>query len=136
MTNREQGGIKRNLLGGILVTAGLVFLAMLAIPQSFSTDLDRIGQGKPVIAIVYEIENEAVNSLMEGFNKIRKDYEHAVEFLLVDSTSPTGQLFLRKNPATAGSALYYSETGEKIKIVHGPQEVHILDQSIKLAFNL
>ena len=36
--NREHGGIKSNLLGGVLVLAGLVVIAMLALPKSFSRD--------------------------------------------------------------------------------------------------
>lgn len=136
LTNREHGGIKSNLLGGLLVFAGLVVIAMLALPKPFSTDLDRIGQGKPAIAIIYEMENEAVNSLMDGFNKIREEYEHAVEFLMVDTASPKGQSFLRQNPAAAGTALFYSASGEIMNILHGPQEEHILEQSVKQVFNL
>ena len=123
-------------MNNILVISGIIIIAILALPKSFSTDLERIGKGKPAVAIIYEMENEAVSSLMDGFNKIREEYEHAVEFLMVDTASPTGQSFLRQNPAAAGTAIFYSANGDKISVLHGPQEAPILEQSIKQVFNL
>jgi len=51
---------------------------------------------------------------MKGYNAIRHDYEHLVEFLVADVASPKGDAFIRIHKATLGSAVYYSGDGNKI----------------------
>jgi len=60
------------------------------------------------------MENGSSLDLMKGYNAIRHDYEHLVEFLVVDVASPKGDAFIRIHKATLGSAVYYSGDGNKI----------------------
>jgi len=105
-------------------------------PPTCSTDLDRIGQGKPAIALVYDLEDGASTNLMEGYTAIRDEFDHLVEFLVVDVASPKGEAFRDSRQAAIGSALYYSASGEKVMVLHGPQENSVLLDSIKNAFGL
>ncbi|MDH5301250.1 MAG: hypothetical protein OEW58_07815 [Gammaproteobacteria bacterium] len=127
---------RKHIFSSFAIIGGLALLIWAAFPDSFSTDLDRIGKGKPAIALIYDMENEASGKLMEGYNAIRHEYEHAVEFLLVDTASPQGRSFLRQQPSDAGTALYYSADGKRLMVLHGPQEHHVLADSIKSTFGL
>jgi len=60
------------------------------------------------------MENGSSLDLMKGYNAIRHDYEHLVEFLVADVASPKGDAFIRIHKATLGSAVYYSGDGNKI----------------------
>jgi len=132
----QSSNLRKNLLIASTIIVGLIIMAWAALPPTFSTDLDRIGKGKPAIALVYDLENDASTKLMEGYNAIRHEYEHLVEFLLVDTASPRGKSFLRQQPAEAGTALYYSGDGKRLMVLHGPQEAAALAQSIDRAFSL
>lgn len=134
---RTQSGTAGKHFIGILL--GFIFLGAMGwafFPTSFSTDLARIGQGKPAIALVYDLEDGGSSNLMEGYTEIRDDYEGKIEFLVVDAVSPKGSAFMNKENLTTGSAVYYSGSGETLMVIHGPQEVSVLVDSIKKAFKL
>ena len=88
------------------------------------------------VAVSARVPSHLYWSYMEGYGAIRHEYEHLVEFLVVDATSPKGQAFIRSSQALIGSAVYYSADGRKITAVHGPQDTEFLLDSIKNAFNL
>jgi hypothetical protein len=134
--HRQRGAVNKNAIGTLFVIFGLFIMVWALLPSSFSTDLERIGQGKPAIALIYELENGGSTSLMEGYDTIRQHYQDKVEFLVVDTASPKGEEFVRRHQATPGSAQYYDANGEKVMIIHGPQEVDALVESIKTAFDI
>ena len=132
----QSGTAGKHFVGIVLGFICLALMGWAFFPASFSTDLDRIGQGKPAIALVYDLEDGGSTNLMEGYTEIRDDYEGEIEFLVVDAVSPKGNAFMKKGDLTTGSAIYYSASGEKVMVIHGPQEISVLVDSINKAFKL
>ncbi len=109
-------------------------MAWMMLPTAFSTDLERIGQGKPAIVLIYDMENGSSLDLMKGYNAIRHDYEHLVDFFVADVESPKGKVFIRTYKATPGSAIYFLGNGEKTMVLYGSQDENVLIESIKKTF--
>ncbi len=135
-TRHQSGGTKLNIVIGLFIAAALFIVSLAIFPPTYSTDLTLIGQGKPAIAIVYDVEDGYSVELKKNFSAVRddNDYEDLLEFLIIDVRSPNGRDFLRKNPATQGSALFYSGAGEKVLVIEGPREASVLRDSIQQAF--
>jgi len=136
INQRQSGAVSKNFVIGLFIISGFAILAWKLLPSAFSTDLDRVGQGKPAIVLIYDMENGSSLDLMKGYNAIRHDYEHWVEFLVADVESPKGDAFIRAHKATPGSAIYYSADGEKIMVLYGSQDEDVLVNSIKNTFGL
>ena len=133
---RQCGALKHNLIGLVLVSAGLVLMVWAALPPSYNTDLSLIGQGKPTVVLVFDNENVASSTLMEGFNKVRDDYEGMVEFLVADINTDMGELFAFRNQVNSASAIYFNGNGERVLAFHGPQDEAVLHDSIRQSFGL
>ncbi len=119
-TNQHQSGaVSKSVIIGLFIIVGFAILAWTLLPTAFSTDLDRVGQGKPAIVLIYDMENGNSLDLMKGYNAIRHDYEHWVDFFVADVESPKGIAFIRAHKATPGSAIYYSGDGEKLMVLYG-----------------
>lgn len=133
---RQCGALKHNLIGIVLVTAALVVMVWAAMPPSYNTDLSLIGQGKPAVVLIFDNENVASSTLMEGFNKVRDDYDGAVEFLVADINTDSGERFAFTHRMTSASAVYFNGEGERVLAFHGPQDEQVLHDSIRKSFGL
>ncbi len=133
---RQSGAVSKIFVIGLLIIFGFAILAWKLLPSAFSTDLDRVGQGKPAIVLIYDMENGSSLDLMKGYNAIRHDYEHWVDFFVADVESPKGAAFIRVHKAVPGSAIYYSGDGEKLMVMYGSQDEEVLVNSIKNTFGL
>ncbi|HHI92728.1 MAG TPA: hypothetical protein ENK04_04315 [Gammaproteobacteria bacterium] len=135
-SQHQSGGISKNAVITLFIIFAFAIIAWTILPSSFSTDLDLIGQGKPAVVLIYDMENGNSLDLMKGYNAIRHDYEHLVEFLIADVASPKGNTFIRTHKATPGSAIYYSDDGEEMRVLYGSQDEKTLSDSIKNTFGL
>ncbi len=133
---RQQGAINKRLKIGLFIFAGVFITIWAIISSSFSSDTKRIGQGKPVIAMIYEGGDSASVNLRYGYKKLRAEYEDSIEFLLINIHSPNGLHFLQDTDAKAGTALYYDAKGKQLLVMEGPKDVATLGESIKTTFGL
>ncbi len=136
INQHQSGAVSKNFVIGLFIISGFAVLAWKLLPSAFSTDLDRVGQGKPAIVLIYDMENGSSLDLMKGYNAIRHDYEHWVDFFVADVESPKGDAFIRAHKAVPGSAIYYSGDGEKLMVLYGSQDEGVLVNSIKNTFEL
>ena len=135
--HRQKGAMSKQLVGGLLVIFGLVVSIWAVLPSTFTPNTDLIGQGKPVILVVYDSGDDVSANLKYGYQKISAPYEDSVEFVLVNVLSPNGIRFLATHDkATVGTALYYDAEGKQLMVLHGPKDVTALDESIKTTFGL
>ncbi len=132
----QTGALRQNLLAALLVVVGLLFLVWSMLPSAYNTDLTLIGSGKPVVAVVYDNDNEVSLRLMEAFNGIRDNYAGVLEFVAIDKGAPDGQRFLIENRITSANVVYYSAEGEQLLTLYGPKEVAELTSSIEQTFKL
>ncbi|MBL1260790.1 MAG: hypothetical protein COB33_009710 [Thiotrichaceae bacterium] len=106
------------------------------LPPGLSTKVSLIGQGKPVIAIFYSSHDSISVNLKDGFKQLREEYLETVEFVKINVRSPNGINFNQHTPIKAGMALYFNGAGEQIYILHAPQEVAAISESIKHNFDI
>lgn len=133
---RQKGAIsKRLMVIGFLIFA-LIAGAWTYISLGFSSDVKKIGQGKPIVMIMFAYSDDASANLKYGYKKIRGKYEDKVEFLLVNIHSPNGLRFLQHTKVKAGTALHYDGEGNLLLELAGPKDVATLDESVKTTFKL
>jgi len=122
----------------IILFAGIAILAFAwaMLPQGYSTDISKIGKGKPAIVLIYDAMNAGSDHLMESLTQVRGEFESQVEFIIVDVNTPGGQNFANTNAVPAASALFLSREGKRITVVYPPQEAAALNKLIRQAFNL
>lgn len=120
----------------VAAIAGVITLALTMFPLTYSTDLSLIGQGKPAITLVYDLEDDASLKLMKSFHTIDAEFEHSVQFLVVDIRSPKGETFANNRRVPPGSILYFNGEGQHVHFVDGHQLPEQLRATIKTAFDL
>ncbi len=130
------GVLKHNLLIIMLIATSLIALIWLVMPKSFSTDLSLIGQGKPAVTIIYDLDDARSQKLMESFNQIRHAYEDQVEFLVVDLGIPQGRQFARTQATTSAGAHFFSSAGKKLLVLEGTHDIDELKKALKQAFGI
>jgi hypothetical protein len=133
---RQKGEVTRTLMISLLAIVGLVAALWMMLPSSFTTDVTRIGQGTPVVALIYDGSDSVSINMKYGYKKLRKVYQPNVEFMLINVRSPTGIDFLQKTNAQPGTALYYNAEGDRIHLEQGPKDVAALSESIKTQFGI
>lgn len=127
---QEWGAVRWGVIGVPVVILAMVGLAALLLPPSYSTDLSRIGQGKPAVVQVYDADNLVSHRLTEGFNAIRDEFEDQVEFLLADLNAPAGDAFARRHGAASGTVIFFNGEGRRLHTLQGIQEPATLRQGI------
>lgn len=104
-------------------TTFLVILALVAavvvggyflLPSGFSSDLDRIGQGRPAVVIVHDHNYVESVELMENLDAVRGPYEPEVDFLVADLNHPDGAAFADRHEVSAVTLLVFDGQGERI----------------------
>ncbi len=136
MRKNQTGALKYNLLAISLIAVSLVTLIWLVMPASFSTDLSLIGQGKPAVAIIYDVDDGRSQKLMESFNQIRQTYEDQVEFLVVDLGAPQGRQFAQVHATTSAGAHFFSSEGKKLLVVEGTHDIDALKKALNQAYGI
>ena len=88
---------------GRRITLSLLALAALAViggwavlPDPLSTDLSRVGQGRPAIVLAYENFSPTGGEALTRINAVRGDYDDRVVFALADLGTPQGQAFANR----------------------------------------
>jgi len=133
---RQKGAIsKRLMIFGFLALA-IMAGAWAYISAGFSSDVKKIGQGKPAVVIMFAYSDDASANLKYGYKKIRGKYEDSVEFLLVNIHSPNGLRFLQHTKVKAGTALHYDGEGKLLLELIGPKDVVTLEESVKTTFKI
>ncbi|MCF6236821.1 MAG: hypothetical protein L3J70_10705 [Gammaproteobacteria bacterium] len=126
--------MKRKLIIIPFVIVGMITAVWLLLPPSYKTDLSLIGQGKPVIVMVYDSYNAASYELVENFNQVHLDYEDRVEFVIADTKVPAGQSFERTYGASSASAVFFTGDGEKVRVLNKLYEPEVLSKLIDETF--
>lgn len=134
--NKQTGALKHNLLIIVPSIIALSLLAWLMLPASFSTDLSRIGQGRPAVVLIYDFEDGRSPRLMKYFNKIRDNYEDEVYFLVSDVASPQGQKFSRAQGTSSIGAHFFSRDGNKLLVLEGVHEIDTIKKALNQLYGI
>jgi hypothetical protein len=115
-----------------LVIAGLVgALVWSQLPRGpYSTDLTRIGQGRPALVLAYDIRSMGGMEVMAMMDALRPAYADRIHFLVAPLGAPHGHAFGERHQAANGTVVLFSETGIPVRTVHGPASTAALQQAL------
>ncbi|WP_052063586.1 hypothetical protein [Nitrincola sp. A-D6] len=104
-----------------LVLIGWVMWSFLGV-KPISKDLSVIGQGKPVVVLVYESYAPAGMDAMARLNQVRSDYEPDFKFRVAHMGTPEGDVFVRRYEAFDGVMVLFDATGDVVRVTLVPDE--------------
>ncbi len=104
----------------VLVAAATLIWSQL--PRgAFPTDLDRIGQGQPVVVVVRDIAYVTGAEVMDRLNQVRPDYADRIEFMAAHHGRPEGQAFARDHGVRDGAVVLFDAQGHRIGALEAPE---------------
>ena len=103
----------------VLVTLACLIAVMAILWQllpkaSFSSDLTRVGQGRPALVMLREVHVMGGDQVMEYMSQIYDEFRGEVEFLVVQTGHPDGQMFAATHNIGDGSLVLFDGEGAVI----------------------
>lgn len=106
----------------LVVVVGAALLVYTQLPKgAFSTDLSRIGQGKPALVVARDISFVAGAEVMDLLNTVRPEFGERVEFLAVNLGNPHGQSFARQHGMRDGTVVVFAGDGTRVAAMDVPR---------------
>jgi len=124
---------------GALIAGLVSALIWSQLPRGpYSTDLTRIGQGRPAVVLAYDIQPAGGMEVMAMLDVLRPTYRDRVQFLVAPLGAPNGQAFGQRHQAVSGTVVLFTEAGIPVRTLHGPANVAELQQALEglLAFGM
>ena len=104
--------------------------------QPMDTDLSVVGQGKPSLVLAYENFSPDSGATLNQLTRVKKDYQQYMNFVVADLGAPQGQAFARRHNLVNGMVVFFSGSGEALKLLRltsDEQELReLLDQQLAL----
>ncbi|MDZ7593875.1 MAG: hypothetical protein U0932_04420 [Thiobacillus sp.] len=118
----------------LLLATGLFVIKQL--PSGYSSDLDRIGQGRNTVVLIHDKMSANTLHVMEAVDAIRGDYADDIEFLVADVNTPESAAFIRQQNVNGATILMFAADGRRLQVLHGVLSIEALRMAIKEAFQL
>jgi hypothetical protein len=116
---------------GIVIAALVGGLIWSQLPRGpYSTDLTRIGQGRPAMVLAYDIKTMGGMEVMAMMDALRPAYGERVHFLVAPLGAPNGQAFGERHRAVNGTVVFFSEAGVAVRTLHLPASTAELQQAL------
>ena len=97
---------------------------------AYSTDLTRVGEGRPALVLAYDLNSAGAMEVMKLMDELRDEYADRVEFLVADLGTPQGYQFAQRHRAVNGTVMFYSGEGSHFRTIHLPPNVETLRFSL------
>lgn len=111
----------------IVFFAALATLIVSQLPRgAYSTDLMRVGDGRPALVLAYDLNSTGAMDVMKLMDALRDEYTDRVEFLVADLGTPQGYKFAQRHNAINGTVMFYSGTGLHVRTIHLPPNTETL----------
>lgn len=131
MRRAQTGSALRSSLTTLGVISVLLAIAFAMLPEGYSTDLSRIGQGSNAVVLVHNREAAQSLELMALLDQVRPDYSGRVEFLVVEAETEQGKAFMRQQQVGGGLLLLFGPDGVRRGTLVGVHE----EQALRAAFD-
>ena len=103
-----------------LIALGNIFIMREGEP--ISTDISIIGQGKPVLVLVYENYSPTGGDALNRLRQIRSDYDSRLDFAVADLGAPQGSAFAHRYKLVNGQAMFLKQDGQPLGITNIPED--------------
>jgi len=120
----------RTLITLICLTVVGAVLWQLLPKASFSSDLGRVGQGKPALVMLREVHIMGGEQVIEQMLQIHSEFADSVEFLVIHTGHPDGENFARVHGIRDGSLVLFDADGEALGSMGRPASPAALRQFI------
>ncbi|GGB72146.1 hypothetical protein GCM10011607_35790 [Shewanella inventionis] len=90
-------------------------LLLTLMPKGFTSDLEKIGTGKPAIVFVYDPNLVSGTTQTEQMNEARAHLGDNVHFLLARIATPEGEAFIAKHNARVTELFLFDPAGNLVK---------------------
>jgi hypothetical protein len=115
----------------LAITALVLALVWSQLPRSpYSTELTRIGQGKPALVLAYDIQSMGGMAVMGMMDDLRGAYADRIAFLVAPLGAPNGQAFGQQHDAVNGTVVLFSASGAAVDKLHLPASTEELQQAL------
>lgn len=104
----------------LLAVIGLGYLLVVGVGKPVSTDLSVIGQGKPVLVLVYENYAPRSTDALSRLQQVMDDYQAQLAFVVADLGVPQGRAFADRHQLAGGQALFLSHDGKPLQAMNIP----------------
>jgi hypothetical protein len=121
----------------LLLTLAVGALIWGQLPSGgYSTDLSRIGMGRPAVVLTQDANYISGMEVMELMNVVREQHGAQVDFLVAHLGLPDAQRFAAQQGAADGTVLLFAGDGRRVGALHHPQSAEELRGAIVRAFGL
>ncbi|MCC5888366.1 MAG: hypothetical protein JJT88_18175 [Gammaproteobacteria bacterium] len=94
----------------VVLLAGAVIIALLP-KGGYNSDVSQVGQGTPAVVLAFENYAPASMDAMALFDRVRRDYQDSVMFLVADLGTPRGRSFADRHQAFSGVVMTFRADG-------------------------
>ncbi len=108
----------KTIAAALLALVGICYLMMVGAGKPVSTDLSVIGQGKPVLVLVYENYSPRSTDALSQLNQVMDDYQQRLAFVIADVGVPQGRAFADRHRLASGQALFLKPDGEPLQAMN------------------
>jgi thioredoxin-like negative regulator of GroEL len=102
----------------LVALVGLGYLLTTGVGRPISTDLSVIGQGKPVLVLVYENYSPGSQDAFERLRRVMADYQPRMHFAVADLGVPQGRAFADRYQLASGQALFLRQDGTPLQATY------------------
>ncbi len=124
-------GWKKGLIYFIVLGLSAILIWSQLPDRPYPTDLTRIGQGKPALVLVYDVNTSGGMTVMELLKPLREKYDGHVEFLVASMGLPEGRAFAQHYNITSGAVVFFSANANHSSTLRAPQSTEELYQHLK-----
>lgn len=115
MIHKQTGTVRSSLITvGVIVFLLLIAYSML--PKGYSNDLSLIGKGSNVAVLAHNKGSVQSLNLMDLVNKVRGEYANKVTFVVVDTDSPNGRVFMQQQQLNQTGILLFAPDGKRLGV--------------------
>lgn len=114
----------------VIVAVGALIWSQLP-RAAYSTDLARIGKGRPALVLAYDIQSMGGMTGMGLLDNLRGEYGDRLEFLVAELGVPGGRDFAQRFGAINGTVILLSGDGAHLRTIHPPIAPDMLRQSVE-----
>jgi hypothetical protein len=121
---------RKRLIYAVFFTAMAALLFGNLPRGAYSTDLSRVGDGRPALVLAYDLNSAGASEVMKLMDALRDEYSDRVDFLVADLGTPDGFQFAQRHRAINGTVMFYSGEGSHVRTIHLPPDVETLRFSL------
>lgn len=88
--------------------------------SSFSSDLTQVGQGRPALVLMREVQVMGGERVLEQMHTIYPEFEQSMVFLLVHTGNPSGMQFAAEHNVRDADVVLFDGQGRALATIRHP----------------